>query len=120
MLALAFRNCSSYWPLSPRVWGLDYHSFWFDEAVSMTWKRFNPDYAWESTFHLVKDKHPPAYYLLLHFWRELLKPVGLQDNDVALRLLGGLLGVLTVLGILLLVQAQRPGHGTAGGQLGGA
>ena len=90
--------------LLTRLWGLDYHSLWFDESVSMTWARSTPDYAWESTFHLVKDKHPPAYYLLLHFWRELLKPVGLENNDVALRLLGSLLGVLTVLGVLLLVN----------------
>ena len=90
--------------LFTRVWRLDYHSLWFDEAVSMTWARSAPEYAWDSTFHLVKDKHPPAYYLLLHFWRELFKPVGLENNDVALRLLGSLLGVLTVLGVLLLAR----------------
>ena len=90
--------------LLTRLWGLDYHSLWFDEAVSMTWARSAPEYAWDSTFHLVKDKHPPAYYLLLHFWRELFKPFGLENNDVALRLLGSLLGVLTVLGVLLLVR----------------
>jgi len=90
--------------LLTRLWGLDYHSLWFDEAVSMTWARSAPEYAWDSTFHLIKDKHPPAYYLLLHFWRELFKPFGLENNDVALRLLGSLLGVLTVLGILLLAR----------------
>ncbi len=90
--------------LATRLWGLDYHSLWFDESVSMTWARSTPDYAWESTFHLVKDKHPPAYYLLLHFWRQLFVPFGLENNDIALRLLGSLLGVLTVLGILLLVR----------------
>jgi 4-amino-4-deoxy-L-arabinose transferase-like glycosyltransferase len=100
-----------------RLWRLNYHSLWFDESVSMTWARSTPDYAWESTFHLVKDKHPPAYYLLLHFWRELLKPVGLENHDVALRLLGSLLGVLTVLGILLLVNrlSGRPTSLLAGG-----
>lgn len=90
--------------LATRLWGLDYHSLWFDEAVSMTWARSAPEYAWDSTFHLVKDKHPPAYYLLLHYWRELFVPFGLENNDLALRLLGSLLGVLTVLGILLLVR----------------
>ncbi len=84
--------------LLTRLWGLDYHSLWFDESVSMTWARSAPEYAWESTFHLVKDKHPPAYYLLLHYWRELFKPFGLENNDIALRLLGSLLGVLTVAG----------------------
>jgi 4-amino-4-deoxy-L-arabinose transferase-like glycosyltransferase len=90
--------------LATRLWGLDYHSLWFDESVSMTWARSTPDYAWESTFHLVKDKHPPAYYLLLHFWRQLFVPFGLENNDIALRLLGSLLGVLTVLALLLLVR----------------
>jgi 4-amino-4-deoxy-L-arabinose transferase-like glycosyltransferase len=98
--------------LLTRLWKLDYHSFWFDESVSMTWARSSPGYAWESTFHLVKDKHPPAYYLLLHLWRESLKFVGLENNDVALRLLGSLLGVLTVLGVLLLVN-RLSGRGTA-------
>jgi 4-amino-4-deoxy-L-arabinose transferase-like glycosyltransferase len=98
--------------LATRLWGLNYHSLWFDESVSMTWARSTPDYAWESTFHLVKDKHPPAYYLLLHFWRQLFVPFGLENNDIALRLLGSLLGVLTVLGILLLVR-QLSGRPTA-------
>jgi hypothetical protein len=90
--------------LLTRLWGMDYHSLWFDESVSMIWASSGPSYTWESTFGLVKDKHPPTYYLLLHFWRELLKPFGLGSNDAALRLLGSLLGVLTVLGVLLLVR----------------
>ena len=103
--------------LLTRLWGLDYHSLWFDESVSMIWASSGPGYTWESTFGLVKDKHPPAYYLLLHFWRELLKPFGLGSNDAALRLLGSLLGVLTVLGVLLLVKrlSGRPTSLLAGG-----
>lgn len=85
-----------------RFWRLDYHSFWFDEAVSLTWSRTAPEYTWDVTLQLVKDKHPPVYYLLLHYWRELLKVGGLGDNDAALRALGALLGVLTVAGMLLL------------------
>ena len=103
--------------LLTRLWGLDYHSLWFDESVSMIWASSGPGYTWESTFGLVKDKHPPAYYLLLHFWRELLKPFGLGSNDAALRLLGSLLGVLTVLGVLVLVRrlSGRPTSLLAGG-----
>ena len=103
--------------LGTRLWGLDYHSLWFDESVSMIWASSGPGYTWESTFSLVKDKHPPAYYLLLHFWRELLKPFGLGSNDAALRLLGSLLGVLTVLGVLVLVKrlSGRPTSLLAGG-----
>ncbi len=103
--------------LLTRLWGLSYHSLWFDETVSMIWASSGPAYTWESTFGLVKDKHPPAYYLLLHFWRELLKPLGLGSSDAALRLLGSLLGVLTVLGVLLLVKrlSGRPTSLLAGG-----
>ncbi|MCS6827231.1 MAG: glycosyltransferase family 39 protein, partial [Caldilinea sp.] len=87
-----------------RFWQLDYHSFWFDEAVSLEWARADASYIWESTFSLVKDKHPPGYYLLLHGWWSALEPMGLAYNEVALRMSGALLGVLTVLGLLLLVQ----------------
>ena len=103
--------------LLTRLWGLDYHSLWFDESVSMIWASSGPGYTWESTFGLVKDKHPPVYYLLLHFWRELLKPFGLGNSDAALRLVGSLLGVLTVLGVLVLVRrlSGRPTALLAGG-----
>jgi uncharacterized membrane protein len=95
-----------------RFWRLDYHSFWFDEAVSLQWARSDASYIWQSTFPLIKDKHPPAYYLLLHNWSNLLEPVGLDRNDAALRSLGALLGVLTVLGVLLLVR-RLSGRSTA-------
>jgi len=87
-----------------RFWRLDHHSFWFDEAVSLQWARADAAYIWQSTFPLIKDKHPPAYYLLLHGWSNLLAPFGLDRSDVALRALGALLGVLTVLGMLLLAR----------------
>jgi hypothetical protein len=87
-----------------RFWRLDYHSFWFDEAVSLQWARSDASYIWQSTFPLVKDKHPPAYYLLLHGWSNSLEPLGLDRSDVALRALGALLGVFTVLGVLLLAR----------------
>ncbi len=95
-----------------RFWRLDYHSFWFDEAVSLQWARSDASYIWQSTFPLVKDKHPPAYYLLLHSWSNLLESVGLARNDAALRSLGALLGVLTVLGVLLLAR-RLSGRSTA-------
>ncbi len=87
-----------------RFWRLDYHSFWFDEAVSLEWARADASYIWQSTFPLIKDKHPPGYYLLLHGWWSALQPMGLAYNEVALRMSGALLGVLTVLGVLLLVR----------------
>ncbi|RLT38518.1 MAG: hypothetical protein DWI57_11870 [Chloroflexi bacterium] len=85
-----------------RFWRLGYHSFWFDEIVSLDWASYPPPQIWEIGFQLVREKHPPAYYLTLHVWQQFLALFGLQQNDVALRALGSLLGILTVLGVLLL------------------
>jgi uncharacterized membrane protein len=87
-----------------RFWRLSYHSIWFDEAVSLQWASSAPSWTWQKTFTLLEDKHPPVYYLALHYWRELIDLVGLERNDVALRAFGSLLGVLTVVGVLLLVR----------------
>jgi len=85
-----------------RFWRLDYHSFWFDEIVSLDWASYPPGEIWEIGFRLVREKHPPGYYLTLHFWQNFLAFFGLEQSDVALRGLGSLLGVVTVLGVLLL------------------
>ena len=45
-----------------RCWRLDYHSFWFDEAVSLRWAASDPRYTWDVTLQLVQEKHPPVYY----------------------------------------------------------
>jgi hypothetical protein len=90
--------------LLTRLWRLDYHSIWFDEAVSLQWAGSDPAFIWQKTFPLVEEKHPPVYYLGLHYWQTMLGWVGLHQNDVALRLFGSLLGVLTVWGIVLLAQ----------------
>ena len=87
-----------------RFWRLDYHSFWFDEVVSLNWAGSDASYIWNTTFPLVQDKHPPAYYLLLHYWRTLLDFFGAGESDAALRASGALLGTLTVLGVLLLAR----------------
>lgn len=85
-----------------RFWRLGFHSFWFDEIVSLDWASHPPAEIWEIGFALVREKHPPGYYLTLHFWQSLLAPFGLEQSDVALRALGSGLGALTVLGVLLL------------------
>lgn len=87
-----------------RFWWLDYHSIWFDEAVSLQWASSNPAWTWAKTFTLLEDKHPPGYYLALHYWLQLLKPLDLRGNDSAVRAFGSLLGVLTVWGTLRLVR----------------
>lgn len=90
--------------LVARCWRLEYHSIWFDEAVSLQWASSAPGWTWQKTFTLLEDKHPPLYYIALHYWRELIDLVGLERSDWLLRALGSLLGVLTVWGILLLVR----------------
>ncbi|HQY95184.1 glycosyltransferase family 39 protein, partial [Caldilinea sp.] len=115
MTAVKFSETPSvrrYWPEAlillvaalVRCWRLDYHSFWFDETVSLDWAEDGAGYIWQSTFTLLKDKHPPGYYLLLHAWQNIFEVFGLQHNDAALRTLGAALGVLTVLGVLLLAR----------------
>jgi hypothetical protein len=87
-----------------RCWRLSYHSIWFDEAVSLQWASSAPGWTWQKTISLLEDKHPPLYYLALHYWWELLELPGLANQDAALRLFGSLLGALTVAGLLLLVR----------------
>ncbi len=95
-----------------RFWRLGYHSIWFDEAVSLKWAGSDPGYIWRVTFQLVEEKHPPVYYLALHYWQALLNLAGLGHNDAALRVLGSLLGVLTVAGLMLLAR-RLSGRNTA-------
>ena len=92
--------------LAARAWRLGYHSVWFDEAVSLHWAGMDPRHTWAVTMQLVEDKHPPVYYSLLHLWQSFLSWFGLGHNDAALRLLGSLLGALTVWGILQLARAS--------------
>ncbi len=87
-----------------RLWRLNYHSIWFDESVSLNWSGADPGYTWRVTFQLIEEKHPPVYYVSLHYWREMLGLFGLSHTDAAIRVFGSLLGILTVAGILLLVR----------------
>ena len=87
----------------PRLWRLEYHSIWFDEAISLDWARLGPAHIWPGTFQLLRDKHPPAYYLALHYWQTLLSWFGAGQSDAALRIFGVLIGILMVWGVLRLV-----------------
>ena len=90
--------------LVTRLWRLGYHSIWFDEAVTLEWAGADPAYTWDITLDLVQEKHPPVYYIFLHYWQELLGLFGQAQNDALLRLSGSLLGVLTAAGLLLLAR----------------
>ena len=74
-----------------RLIGLTYHSFWFDEAMSGYWAAQSPAEIWRVGLALVADRHPPLYYLLLHFWSPLF-----GDSDASFRILGAILGALAV------------------------
>jgi 4-amino-4-deoxy-L-arabinose transferase-like glycosyltransferase len=78
-----------------RLWRLGYHSVWFDEAVTLKWATSDPAHTWRVTFELVQDKHPPLYYVSLHYWMQFLRLFGLNHNDAALRVFGALLGAAT-------------------------
>ncbi|HXF61516.1 MAG TPA: glycosyltransferase family 39 protein [Caldilineaceae bacterium] len=110
---LVWQRLAGPWPdvaivllgLAVRLWRLDYHSIWFDEAVSLRWAGSDLGFIWQKTFPLVEEKHPPVYYSVLHLWQQGLALIGLDQSDVALRVLGSLLGALTVWGILRLAAS---------------
>ncbi|MGC8839657.1 MAG: glycosyltransferase family 39 protein, partial [Anaerolineae bacterium] len=77
--------------LALRLLRLTEHSLWFDEAMSVHWAHQDVGRILQVGLGLVEDKHPPGYYLLLHFW---IRAFG--DGEVALRALGALLGALAV------------------------
>ncbi len=74
-----------------RLLNLTYHSFWFDEAVSVYWARQSIPRILEVGFLLVEDRLPPLYYLTLKGWGGL---AGL--SEFAIRLLSVFYGVLLV------------------------
>ncbi|MBC8449955.1 MAG: glycosyltransferase family 39 protein [Chloroflexi bacterium] len=78
--------------LAVRLWQLTYHSLWFDETMSLFWAGQPVARIWDVGLHLVEDKHPPLYCLLLHGWILLF-----GSGDAAVRSLGSLLGALAVL-----------------------
>ncbi|MCU0500587.1 MAG: glycosyltransferase family 39 protein [Anaerolineae bacterium] len=78
--------------LAARLYGLTYHSLWFDEVMSTFWAAKPASEIWRVGLSLAQDKHPPLYYLALHGWTALF---GL--GDVAVRSLGALIGALAVL-----------------------
>jgi 4-amino-4-deoxy-L-arabinose transferase-like glycosyltransferase len=78
--------------LAVRLYGLTYHSLWFDEVMSAFWAAKPAGEIWRVGLALAQDKHPPLYYLALNGWSAFF---GL--SDAALRTLGAFLGALAVL-----------------------
>ncbi|MGQ9517514.1 MAG: glycosyltransferase family 39 protein [Anaerolineae bacterium] len=65
-----------------RLWQIGYHSLWFDETISVFWARQPAREILDVGLHLIRDKHPPVYYLLLHLWTRLF-----GDGEVSVRLM---------------------------------
>jgi uncharacterized membrane protein len=63
-------------------------ALWLDEALSVNIASLAPGDILEALRH---DGHPPLYYLLLHYWMELV-----GDGDTVVRALSGLIGVATL------------------------
>ena len=77
--------------LAVRLQQLTYHSLWFDEAMSVHWARSDLSRILEVSMQLQEDRLPPAYYLLLHAWRQLW-----GESELAVRLPSVTCGVLLV------------------------
>ncbi len=76
---------------------------WLDEALSVNIAQLPVGDLLEALRH---DGHPPLYYLLLHYWMELV-----GDGDVAVRALSGIFAVAS---LPLVWVAGRRLAGTAG------
>jgi 4-amino-4-deoxy-L-arabinose transferase-like glycosyltransferase len=90
-----------------RLIGLTYHSLWFDEVMSAFWASKPAPEIWRVGLSLSQDKHPPLYYLLLHYWTGLFGP-----TDAAMRWLGVLIGAAAVFpayGIGAILGGRRAG-----------
>jgi len=87
-----------------RVLALGGDSVWWDEGFSVWIARQPPG---ELFYQTAVDVHPPLYYLLLRGWRALA-----GEEEVALRLLSALLGLLAVAVI------DRAGRTAGGGRAG--
>jgi hypothetical protein len=78
-------------------------ALWLDEALSVNIASLGVGDMLDA---LRRDGHPPLYYLLLHYWMELV-----GDGDAAVRALSGIFGVAT---LPLAWVAGRRLAGTAG------
>lgn len=81
--------------LALRLFRLDYHPVWLDEAFSVQYARL----PWDRLLAelQVHEAHPPFYYGLLHVWLSVQ-----STTDVWLRLPSAVFGVAIVAGVLTL------------------
>lgn len=79
-----------------RVFYLNHHDFWFDEAFS--WFVASKNFK-DIVIASIADNHPPLYYLILHLWM-----YAFGNSEVALRSLSLVFGILSVLVFYNLVK----------------
>jgi mannosyltransferase len=99
--------------LLPRLSHLTYHSLWLDEVISIGWARLPARMIVSTGLELVQDKHPPLYYLVLHYWIRLF-----GEGEVSVRFLSALIGAIAIpLGYLLMRELYGHRAGVAAGLL---
>lgn len=77
-----------------RLYGLDIQGFWYDEIFSATFAAKDL----KGLFDIVlKDVHPPLYYLLLHLWIKLF-----GSSEAIIRLLSAMAGILSIFAMYFL------------------
>ena len=80
--------------LGLRLFGLLNESIWLDELNSI--KLARQSLSALSLYLLKEDRHPPLYFMLLHFW------IMGGENLAYLRLFSSLVGALTILSVYFL------------------
>ena len=70
-------------------------SLWIDEMATLQIASGNP---WDIIANLIRDPHPPLYYLLMHYW------IRLGQSELVLRLPSALGGALSVLLLYALMR----------------
>ena len=89
--------------LAVRAIGLGLRPMWLDEAFSDWFSGQSWHYLW--TVLPTYEAHPPVYYSLLKFWRQLF-----GDSAVALRALSALCGAATVPVVMAIAFEQEREH----------
>jgi uncharacterized membrane protein len=79
-----------------RLSNLGRDSLWLDEAISYLAAKLPVTQIANNT---VQSSHPPFYYLLLHFWLQIV-----PNSDTAVKLLSSLFGILLIPAIYFLSQ----------------
>ena len=85
-----------------RLINLGRDSLWLDEAISYLAAKLPVSQIFNNT---VQSSHPPFYYLLLHFWLQIV-----LDSDTTVELLSTIFGILLTPAIYLLSQELFKNH----------